>query len=60
MAAKADESATKTTTPSKETVAGGMEVTPPVFERPYLRDPFLWLVMAAIAFWAVVIWLIWG
>ena len=41
-------------------IAGGLETAPPAYERPYLRDPFLYLTVAAIAFWAVVLWLFWG
>ena len=41
---------------AKQPTSGGMETTPPVFEKPYLRDPFLWLLVATAAFWALVIW----
>lgn len=34
------------------------EATPPVFEKPVLRDAFFWLFLATLLFWAVVIYLL--
>ena len=41
---------------SKRPESGGMEVLPPVFERPVLKDAFFWLFLGTLAFWVLAIW----
>jgi hypothetical protein len=33
----------------------GMDPIPPAFTRPLWRDPFFWLVLAMLGFWALVL-----
>lgn len=34
------------------------ETTPPVFEKPILRDAFFWLFLATLMFWSLVIYML--
>lgn len=40
----------------KKPVSGGLETAPPVFEKPYVKDPFVWLLLGTASFWVLVIW----
>lgn len=38
----------------------GMHKLPNVFQRPLWRDSFFWAFLGTLAFWALVLWLIFG
>jgi hypothetical protein len=39
-------------------MASGLEKTPPVFSSPLWKDRFFWLLLATLAFWSFVVWLL--